>query len=66
MKTREDPHSIQMKREVYIPSHSTQMKQETVIPEIPKLSVMNKPSTDPSTVEKPKVSRQNSAESIDG
>ena len=56
MKTRVDPHSIQMKREVYIPSHSTQMKQETVIPI---LSVMNKPSTDPSPVEKPKVTPQN-------
>ena len=59
MKTREDPHSIQMKREVYIPSHSTQMKQETVIPQIPKLSVMNKPSTDPSPSENHKVTPQN-------
>ena len=63
MKTRQDPHSIHMKREVYIPSNSTQMKQETVDPQIPKLSVMNKPSTDPSLVRE---TQSNSAELIDG
>ena len=54
MKTREDLNSIQMKRKVYILSHSTQMKQETAVPQVTKLSVMNKPSTDLHLLKMPK------------